>query len=118
MTNTNKILFNRIDYKNEDDFYEAVSKQIRLLVESNNVITFQESIVNKGMYALQFNSLDASDENITYPMWLTQEEILYVSAFANRRRYEQAKQLVEKYEDDDNWTTNNKISNNGGNTDA
>lgn len=106
MNNTNKIIFRRNDYRSDDEFFDALFKQIRLLVESNHVLSFHENPNAKGVYALQFNPAHDFDIDNTYPVWLTGEEIIYVSAFARRNLYEDAKQTVEDFEEDDDFGPN------------
>lgn len=103
MNDTNKIIFRRVEYRSDDEFFETVFKQMRLLIETGHVLSFHENPNVKGVYALQFNPTHVSDIDITYPVWLNGEEIVYVSAFARRNSYEDAKQEVQDYESDDDW---------------
>lgn len=117
MNQSNKIIFRRGDYKTQEEFYEVLFNQIKILIESGNTFSFHENPNYKGVYALQFNpSTFRIDEDITCPVWLTGEEILYVSAFARKNEYEEAKQIVDEFEFDDTFGNNNK--NGDGNPDA
>ena len=103
MNAPNKIIYNVVDYNTRDDFFDTVLKQIRLLIESHNVISFHENPKIKGMYALQFGPADVS-EGESYPIWLTGEEIVYITAYASHNKYAEAKKFVKDFEDDeDNW---------------
>jgi len=103
MNASNKIIYNVADYKSRDEFFQAVLNQMRLLIESHNVLSFHENPKIKGMYALQFGPAEVS-ESESYPIWLTGDEILYVTAYASHNKYNEAKKFVKDFEaDDDNW---------------
>ena len=116
MNDTNKIIFRRGDYRSDDEFFDSLFKQIRLLVESNHVLSFHENPNVKGVYALQFNPSYEFNVDSTYPVWLTSDEILYVSAYARKNLYEDAKQTIEEFEDDDDFDMN--LNGGGNNPDA
>ena len=119
MNKANKIIFRRSDFKSDDEFFDSLFKQIRLLVENNNVISFHENPNFRGIYALQFNPINmVGGDEASYPVWLTGDEILYVSAYARRNEYEEAKQVVDDFEGDDIWDMNDDNSGNGGKSDA
>ena len=119
MNNSNKIIFRRGDYKNQEEFYSVLFSQIKILIESNNVFSFHENPNSKGVYALQFNpAISTGLDDLTYPIWLTGEEILYVSAFARKNEYESAKQIVEDFELDDDFGMNTNNNNGSNNSDA
>lgn len=104
MHEANKIIFRRGDFKNEDEFFNELFKQIRILVEMENVFSFHRNPDAKGVYALQFNPDYSTGDGSTYPIWLNGEEILYVTAFSRNRKIQEAKQTVKEFEeDDDNW---------------
>lgn len=100
MNASNKIIYNVADFSSKDDFFEAVCKQFRLLVENHNVITFHENPKIKGMYALQFGPSEVSASE-SYPIWLTGDEIMYVTAYASHNKYVESKQYVQDYEEDE-----------------
>ena len=103
MNAANKIIYNVADFKSRDEFYAAVLQQIRLLIESHQVLSFHENPKIKGLYALQFGPAEANEKD-SYPVWLTGEEIMYITAYANHNEYLQSKKYVKDYEDDeDNW---------------
>ena len=119
MKSPNNIILNRAEFKSDDEFYDALSKEIRFLLETKNVISIQENITQPGMFSIQFDS-SAIGSTSNYPMWLADDEILYISAYQRSKEYARAKQLVENYEEDDNWQGNRGVrkpkNNNGGNT--
>ena len=112
MNETNKIIYKRGEYRSDDEFFEVVFKQMRLLIESGHVLSFHENPNIKGVFALQFNPTHTVDLDTTYPVWLSGDEILYVSSFARKKAYEEARQVVDDFEDDD------FDMNDGGNPDA
>ena len=54
----------------------------------------------KGMYALQFGPSEVSASE-SYPIWLTGDEIMYVTAYASHNKYVESKQYVQDYEEDE-----------------
>jgi len=104
MNESNKLILRRGDYRDQEEFYDALFKQIRILIESNNVLSLHENPSLKGVYALQFGP-NQIDEDSAYPMWLNGKEIYYVTEFARQQKYLDAKELVEKHIDpeDDMW---------------
>ena len=100
MNDTNKIIFRRSDYKTQEEFFDIVFRQMRILIENDSVFSFHENPNVKGLYALQFGPSQVNDSN-TYPVWLNGEEILYVTKFMRDNEYQKAKITVEEYENDD-----------------
>ena len=104
MHEANKIIFRRSDFKSDDEFFDELFRQIRILVEMDNVFSFHRNPEIKGVYALQFNPDYPTGEGIAYPIWLDGEEILYVTSFSRKRKVEEAKSIVKNFEEeDDDW---------------
>ena len=126
MNDTNKLIFKRSDYRNNEEFYSALFQQFKILIESNNIFSFHENPDLKGVYAIQYgpSHIDVDD---SYPVWLNSAELIYVTAFAKNMEYQKAKDFIEEYEkhqpDDDDWSiddfkTSKKKKPSGGNHDA
>ena len=106
MNKTNKILFSKANYENKCEFYDALFSQLRILIDAGNVVSIHENPKQKGVYAVQFANANLED---VCPVWLSGAEIMYISSFAARNEYKDAKELVEAYEqihddnEDDFW---------------
>jgi len=104
MNKTNKIVFSKANYENKQEFYETLFSQLKILLEDGHAVSIHESPKQKGVYAIQFANALVDD---VCPVWLDSAEIMYVSSFAAKNEYENAKELIETYEqlqdDDDFW---------------
>ena len=105
MNKVNKIIFSRAKYDNKCEFYDALFSQLKILIESGNVISIHENPEQKGIYAVQFANAEVED---VCPVWLSGSEIVYITAFASKNAYDEAKALVEDYEqindEDEDWS--------------
>ena len=97
MNKSNKIIFNRAEYRDIEEFYMTLFKQIRVLIDTKQVFSFHENPKVKGMYVLQFGPNEINDET-TFPVWLDGEEIASISAYSQLRDYQDAKEYVENFE--------------------
>ena len=100
MNESNKLIFKRCDYRDIEEFYDTLFKQIRILIETNNVFSFHENPQSKGVYALQFGPSQI-DENGSYPIWLNGREILYVTQFARQLKYQDAQDYINDFDSEE-----------------
>ena len=97
MNQSNKIIFNRADYRDVEEFYHALFQQIRALLETKQIFSFHENPKVKGMYVLQFGPGEITDET-TFPVWLDGEEIASLNAYNQLRDYQNAKEYISNFE--------------------
>ncbi len=117
MNDSSKILYKRSDYRDFEEFLDVITRQIKLLIETKQVFSFHENPMNTGEYVLQFGSSKVS-ETTSFPVWLNAQEMLDLSEVARQRDYDNAKQIIKEFEEDDDdfWNEGNK--GNGGNPQA
>ena len=84
MNRSNKLILNKADYKDNEDFYQLLFQQIRILVETKQVFTFHENPKVSGMYVLQF-APSTIDNDSSFPVWLDGEEIASITAYNQLR---------------------------------
>lgn len=97
MNKSNKIIYNRAEYRDVEEFYQVLFQQFRLLLETKQVFSFHENPKARGMYVLQFGPNDI-DEHISFPVWLDGEEIASITAYSQLRDYQDAKDYVSNFE--------------------
>lgn len=97
MNRSNKLIYNKSDYRDVEDFYQVIFKQIRVLLDTHQLFSFHENPKIRGMYVLQFGPNEITDD-ATFPVWLDAEEIASVSAYSQLRDYQDAKEYIEKFE--------------------
>lgn len=97
MNQSNKLIYNRLDYRDTEEFYQAIFQQIRLLLDTKQVFSFHENPKVRGMYVLQFGPSEITNDS-TFPVWLTGDEIASVSGYSQLKEYREAKEYVEQFE--------------------
>jgi len=97
MNRSNKLILNKADYKDNEDFYQLLFQQIRILVETKQVFTFHENPKVSGMYVLQF-APSKIDNDSSFPVWLDGEEIASITAYSQLRDYQDAQKYIEEFE--------------------
>ena len=122
MHESQKLVFRRSDYKNVEEFYNTIFQQFRILIESNNVFSFHENPQERGIFVVQFGPSTIT-ETSSYPVWLTADEIIEMTALSRFAKYQEAQKFVEDYESnnpDDDWDLPNipTKKDKGGNFDA
>lgn len=98
MNKSNKIIYNRADYRDVEEFYDVLFKQIRALLDTHQLFSFHENPKVKGMYVLQFGPSVIS-EDTTFPVWLDAEEIASLNSYNQLRDYQDAKNVISRFEE-------------------
>jgi hypothetical protein len=101
MTIVNRLIFNKIDFQNSEDYYAAISKQIQLLIETNNVITIATPVnpdgtTNNNSIIIKYNPKDPKLK-LPYPCWLYPDEIEYVAVYHNDVEAAMYQELLDDY---------------------
>lgn len=70
----NRIYYKLADYKSREELYNALFKQMAILLDSNNVMSICQHPIDKSLFLLEF---DTADQNLSteFPLWLDAEEI-------------------------------------------
>lgn len=75
---TSKLIFKRSDYENSNALYEAMSKQLGMLLSNNYMASTYRSFVDKNIYVIEFSPSDMHLCDLI-PVWVTTTQALELS---------------------------------------
>ena len=75
MNNVSNVVISRKDYKNEDELYQKVAQQIRILLESGYVLIAEDVEPRGGTIVIQYAPKD-NESTTPKPFWLLPNEMV------------------------------------------
>jgi len=70
MNQVNRMVYSRRDIKNEDELYDMIGKQVRLLLQTGNTVMLTDEDDGKDSIVIEFMPADGDIR----PFWLVDEE--------------------------------------------
>ena len=84
MQKANRIVVCMEDYKNKEEFENAIKEAVKVLLDNNYIMTIRWDDKGLGIVVIDFNHDDQSYGDY-YPYWLLPEEIEIVDEIAKEK---------------------------------
>lgn len=91
MNQVNKIVFTKRDFKDDETLYKKVGEQVRLLIESKNIVTMFDADELGGVIIIEYAH---DDEYQPKPFWLTEDEAAVAKDYHDECEVEKCRKIL------------------------